>query len=68
LAAATMVAVVVADLSGLSKGEVERIWVPFLPFATLVVVRLASSRRAPLWIAAQAGVAIALQTLLVWPW
>jgi len=68
LAGASLIAVAVADLSGLSKGEVERIWLPFLPFATLVVVRLASSRRAASWIAAQAAVAIALQTLLVWPW
>ena len=68
LAGASLVAVALADLSGLSKGEVERIWLPFLPFATLVVVRLASSRRAWSWIAAQAAVTIALQTLLVWPW
>jgi hypothetical protein len=68
LVGAALVAVVVADVSGLSKGEVERIWLPFVPFATLVVVRLASSRRAASWIAAQAAVAIALQTLLVWPW
>ena len=68
LAGASLVAVAVADLSGLSKGEVERIWLPFLPFATLVVVRLASDRSAASWIAAQAAVAIALQTLLVWPW
>ena len=68
LAGAAVVAVAIADLSGLSKGEVERIWLPFVPFATLVVVRLASSRRAASWIAAQAAVAIALQTLLVWPW
>ena len=68
LVGAAVVAVAIADLSGLSKGEVERIWLPFVPFATLVVVRLASSRRAASWIAAQAAVAIALQTLLVWPW
>lgn len=68
LAGAALVAVAIADLSGLSKGEVERIWLPFVPFAMLVVVRLASSRRAASWIAAQAAVAIALQTLLVWPW
>ena len=64
----SLIAVAVADLSGLSKGEVERIWLPFLPFATLVVVRLAPSRGAAPWIAAQAAVAIALQTLMVWPW
>ena len=68
LAGAAVAAVAIADLSGLSKGEVERIWLPFVPFATLVVVRLATSRRASSWIAAQAAVAIILQTLLVWPW
>ena len=41
LVGAAVVAVAIADLSGLSKGEVERIWLPFVPFATLVVVRLA---------------------------
>jgi hypothetical protein len=68
LTGAALVAVAVADLSGLSKGEVERIWLPFVPFATLVVARLASGRRVASWIAAQAAVTIALQTLLVWPW
>ena len=68
LVAASLVAVAVADLSGLSKGEVERIWLPFLPFATVVVVRLASRPRVAAWIAAQAAVAVALQTLLVWAW
>lgn len=68
LVAASLVAVAVADLSGLSKGEVERIWLPFLPFATVVVVRLAARPRVAGWIAAQAAVAIALQTLLVWAW
>jgi len=68
LVAASLVAVAAADLSGLSKGEVERIWLPFLPFATVVVVRLATRPRVAGWIAAQAAVAIVLQTLLVWAW
>ena len=68
LAGAAVAAVAIADLSGLSKGEVERIWLPFVPFATLVVVRLASSRRTAAWIAAQAAAAMGLQTLLIWPW
>jgi hypothetical protein len=73
LVGAALVAVAVADLSGLAKGEVERIWLPFVPFASLAVLRLVPSalvpsRRATGWIAGQAAVAIALQTLLVWPW
>ena len=40
LIVSTLVAVAIADLSGLSKGEVERIWLPFLPWITLAVVGL----------------------------
>src|SRR5262249_4269656 len=56
----TLVAVLAADLSGLSKGEVERIWLPFLPWVTLAVIGLV--RRwpadAPRWLAAQAVLTI----------
>ena len=57
-----LAAVAVADLSGLSKGEVERIWLPFMPWITLAVVaccRGASGRGPGRWLAAQAGLAIA---------
>jgi hypothetical protein len=62
-----LAAVAVADLSGLSKAEVERIWLPFLPWVTLATVALrgAHVRR---WLAAQAALAIVLQLTIGWPW
>ena len=70
LVVSTLAAVAVADLSGLSKGEVERIWMPFMPWITLAVVGLLRERPAQVraWLAAQAGLAIALQATIGWPW
>jgi len=67
LVVAALVAVAVADLSGLSKAEVERIWLPFLPWVLLATVALprATTRR---WLAAQATLAVALQLTIAWPW
>jgi hypothetical protein len=64
------VAVLLADLSGLSKAEVERIWLPFMPWLTLTVVGLEqpASRRTSSWLAAQGGLAIAFQLAIAWPW
>jgi hypothetical protein len=59
--------VVVADLSLMSKAEVERIWLPFVPWLVLAVAALPPGwRRGAL--AAQAGSALALQHLLWTPW
>ena len=38
--AAALVAVALADLSGMSKAEVERIWLPFLPWVLLAAAAL----------------------------
>jgi hypothetical protein len=61
------VALAVADLSGLSKAEVERIWLPFLPWVLLATAALprAGARR---WLAAQATLAVVLQLTMAWPW
>ena len=59
--------VVLADLSGLSKGEVERIWLPFVPFLTAATVAL-PRRSWRWWLALQAGVTIVLQLVLESPW
>jgi len=67
LVGAALVAVVMADLSGLSKAEVERIWLPFLPWVLLATATLAGDRVRP-WLAAQAGLAIGLQLTMAWPW
>lgn len=66
LTGASLVAVVAADLSGLSKGEVERIWLPFWPWVALASGAIVISRR--WWLAAQAAVAIAVQVSLRTPW
>jgi methylthioxylose transferase len=67
LARGAALAVLTADVSGLSKAETERIW---LPFAVWLVVAAAllprSSRRG--WLAAQAVTALAVNHLLLTNW
>jgi hypothetical protein len=65
LPGSALAALAVADLSGLSRGETERIWLPFAPWLLLA----AASLRAPrAWLAAQLGLAIALQAWVRSPW
>ena len=66
LGGSALFAVLVADLSGLSKGEVERIWLPFWPWVALAAAGLRSRIR--WWLAAQAVVAIGVQTFIGTPW
>jgi hypothetical protein len=64
---ATLASVALSDLSGLSKGEVERIWLPFAPWiivATCAIPPLARRR----WLALQAGVALGVQLIVGTPW
>jgi len=65
-----LLAVLAADLSGLSKGEVERIWLPFMPWISVAVISLVRRwpREAARWLAAQAGLTIVLQATIAWPW
>ncbi len=65
LAAAAWTAILLADLSGLSKAEVERIW---LPFAVWLVVPCALLPRARYWLVGQAGLALAVNHLLLTVW
>jgi hypothetical protein len=65
LALAALAAIVVADLTGLSKAEVERIW---LPFAVWLVVPCGLLPRARGWLAAQAVLALAVNHLLLTVW
>jgi hypothetical protein len=67
LVVAALVAVALTDLSGLSKGEVERIWLPFLPWVLLAAATLARPRVRS-WLAAQAALAVVLQLTIAWPW
>lgn len=63
LVGGTLAAIALADLSGMSKGEVERIWLPFavwlLPAAAFAAGR--HPRRVQRWLVAQVAVAFAVQ-------
>jgi hypothetical protein len=67
LVAGGTVAVLVADLSRMSKAEVERIWLPFVPWLLLATAGLpAPWRRAAL--AGQVATALVVQHLLYTSW
>ena len=72
-----LAAVAIADLSGMSKAEVERIWLPFAPFVSVAGAALACSaaahRRARWtatqgWLALQIGYAISLELMIRTGW
>ena len=63
LPGAVLAAVVVADITQLSRGEVERIWLPFVPWLALA----APGDRRPL-LALQVSTALVLQSTLASPW
>ena len=65
LAAGGLAALLLADASGLSKAEVERIW---LPFTVWLVIPCALLPRARPWLAVQAGLALAVNHLLLTVW
>ncbi len=67
LAWAALGCLLIADLSGLSKGEVERIWLPFYPWAALSVLAI-PKHQVRRWLIAQALLAIALQVFLRTDW
>ena len=69
LVGGALVALVIADVSGLSKAEVERIWQPFYPLLLLAAAGVASTRSATRsWLAAQVGLAIAVESATHSPW
>ncbi len=63
LAGAGLVAVAAADLSGLSRGETERIWLPFAPWVMLAATGLGRG-----WLGAQVLLGLALQAGVRSPW
>ncbi len=65
--AAALACVVVATLGGLSKGEVERIWLPFGTWVLFAVTAIPPNR-ARLWLSAQAIVVIVLAHIALTPW
>ena len=68
------VAVVLADLTGMAKGEVERIWLPFVPWLLVagLVLFAGTDRRARQhasgWLCVQVVAAVVTQTLVKSPW
>lgn len=67
LAGAAALAVVVADLTGLSKAEVERIWLPYAVWLLAATACLPAGQRRG-WLAAQAVTAITVNHLLWTNW
>jgi hypothetical protein len=66
LAAAALAGTVALDLAGLTRGEVERIWVPYAAWLTVTTaLRPSLGRR---WLAAQAVTALVIQGLVHSPW
>ncbi|MBA3551419.1 MAG: hypothetical protein H0W27_00920 [Actinobacteria bacterium] len=77
LAGAGLLAVVAADVTGLSKGEVERIWLPFVPWVALAAGSFADNasrsradaeRGQRLWLAVHVLAALAVQAVFRTPW
>lgn len=67
LAGAALLGLLAATLSGLSKSEVERIWLPFMVWLMPLAAATDPSRHR-LWLLAQAGGAIALEFYLHTSW
>ena len=67
LVVAAVAMVAVADLSLMSKAEVERIWLPFVPWLAISVVVLPPTWRRPA-LASQALLALTVQHVLWTPW
>jgi methylthioxylose transferase len=68
LVGGALAAIGIATLSGMSKGEVERIWLPFSIWVLPAGAALAASRHPSRWLAVQLAFAIGVQTLVRSPW
>lgn len=62
-----LLAILLADLTGLAKGEVERIWLPFYPWIATVTQCLPRRSRA-FWLAVQAATPIVITVLMRTEW
>lgn len=68
LVGGALAGVVAADLSTMSKGEVERIWLPAVPFVVLATSAIRGRRARRAWLAAQLGLGLLLTAVLDSPW
>ncbi|MGP3972158.1 hypothetical protein [Streptomyces sp. 6N223] len=67
LVGAALAAMLVADLSGMSKAETERIWLPFVVWL-IPATALLPPRHARAWLATQAALALAVNHLWITQW
>ncbi|MYR33086.1 hypothetical protein GTW20_12645 [Nocardiopsis alba] len=67
LVAAALCAIAAATLSGMSKGETERIWLPFVLWV-VPAAALLPARHARVWLAVQAATALLVNHLLLTGW
>jgi methylthioxylose transferase len=63
-----IVAVAIADLSGFSKGEVERIWLPFAPWIVLATAAFEDAEGARGWLGLQVVWTLLVQWAVRSPW
>jgi hypothetical protein len=69
LAGSSLALMMLANLSGMSKGEVERIWLPFLPWLVpAAVAAFDEPRLRTTWLLVQVMWTIGLQVLVRSPW
>jgi len=66
LVTAALIGTITLDLAGLTRGEVERIWVPYAAWLTIATALRPAHGRA--WLIAQAATGIAIQALVHSPW
>jgi hypothetical protein len=67
LTGGALIAVALADLSGLSKGEVERIWLPFVPWLLAATCSLRHGA-ARFWLGLQLLAGLVVQLAVRTPW
>jgi len=67
LPSAAMAGVLLADLSGLSKSEVERIWLPFTPWL-LAATAVLPARQRRWWLGGQLALGLVVQTFVRTNW
>jgi methylthioxylose transferase len=72
LVGGALAAIVLADISGMSKAEVERIWLPFVPWVLLATAAFAAGRRPRrsirFWLGVQVAGAVLIEMAVRSPW
>ena len=69
LVGAAVAVVIIADVSGMSKAEVERIWLPFVPWVMAAgAVLMTTKWMTRSWLAVQVGSALVVAVAIRSPW